>query len=944
MYSEHVKTRKSKPKMRLKLIAVSVMAGLTSNPLLAQETEIEELVVVGSIAGALQNAASIKETASGIVDAISAEELGKFPDSNVAESLQRITGVAIARGRGGEGRFVTIRGLGQAFTGVSYNGRLLATENNGREFSFDLIASELVAEAKVYKTSEARLGDGSIGGAVDVKSARPLDQIGTRSAFSLTGQYDDLSGETGTKVSGIYSKTFNDNTMGVLGSLVYDKRDFRVDSSESLDTFTANFDQNGNFFTGAPGQVLTNSGARWTGINVGTSSEERERTGASFAFQYEPSDTLSLTTDILYAKLDSPGTGFFQTNYTCGACGTVTANSINENNIVTDYQFQGGAEFLGRSQRSDSDTIQYGLNADWQFSEKLNFVGDISYSESDGLRDNIGLDAGSGSFYVAGFAGAVLDFSANNKDVPNFTVNTPQLNGSRGSVETSDRTQLGGHFTRESTFTVKDEIFTTKLDGTWDLTDNSDILFGVDFTERDKSNQLNTNVGKECNYFCGYNRPLRALGTSIFDAGVRSGSDFPVDGLLSDTGANVPRVFPTFLPETLRALYSNAVPGAPILDVNGNPTGAVEDFTGDPAADGADIVTPRLNEVASNKLNEKVTGFYAQYNWESELGNIPWSGNVGVRVAKTELTSTGAVNELTGVTLVANGGQSFSRGPNTPIKISNSYTDTLPSLNMQFGLRDDLILRTALSETISRPTLSSLSTQLVLNGTNVGAEAITTGNPELEATKSTNIDLSLEWYGEDSSAAVAVFKKDIKDFVFNGAESEVILGRNFQVNKPLNGENADIQGLELAYQKVFDSGFGFQVNATLTDSESEANGVKRPFANVSDESFNVSVFYENDRMQARLAVNNRSEYARTISSARQGLIEFVDDYTQIDFSASYDVTDELTLFLEGINLTGEDELVFYGQNINGSVVQYPNLVRYYEDREPRINFGIRGSF
>lgn len=927
-------------KLSAAIMAMASTAFTVGTASAQQASSLEEVVVTG-IRGSLQNAAAIKQNSSSVVDVISAEELGKFPDSNVAESLQRVTGVAIARGRGGEGRFVTIRGLGQEFNGVSYNGRLLATENNGREFSFDLIASELISEAKVYKTAEARLGDGSIGGAVEVKSARPLDQTGTRSAFSLTGQYDDLSEDFGPKLSGVYSNTFNNDTMGVLVSAVYDKREFRVDSSESVDTFTANFDQNGNVFTGAAGQVLTNANARWTSINVGTSSEERERTGATLAFQYQPSDDFSLIADILYTKLDSPGTGFFQTNYTCGACGTVTANSINANNIVTGYTFQGGVEYLGRGQRSESDTTQFGLNADWTVNDKLSFTGDISVSESDGLRDNIGLDAGSGSFYVAGFGGGILTYSANTKDVPNYGINIPTLSGGRASVEAADRTQLGTHFTRETTFTVKDEIFTTKLDGTWDLSDDSSLQFGVDFTERDKSNQLNTNVGKECNYFCGYNRPLRALGTDIFDAGVSGADSFPVDGLLSDTGASVPRTFLTFSPETLRALYSSATPGAQILDVNGNPTGAVEDFTGQPNVDGADIVTPRINTTGSNVINETVTGFYTQYNWAGELGSIPWSGNFGVRVAKTELESKGAVNQLLSVTPAPNGGQTFTQSAGTPVTITNSYTDTLPSLNLQFDLRDDLLLRVGASETLARPSLTNLSTQQVLNGTNVGAEAITTGNPELNPTKSENLDLSLEWYGDDSSAAVALFRKDISDFVFNGAQTEPILGINFQVNKPLNGESAEITGLELAYQKLFDNGFGFQVNATFTDSKSEFNGVERPFANVSDESFNISVFYEKDRVQARLALNNRGEYARTISSARQGLVEYVDDYAQLDFSASYDVTESLTAFVEGVNLTGEDELVFYGQGVSQ---QFPNLLRYYEDREPRINIGVRGSF
>jgi len=170
-----------------------------------------------------------------VVDAITAEEFGKFPDANVAESLQRVTGVAITRARGGEGRFVTVRGLGEEFNNVTYNGRTLATENLGREFSFDVIASELISRAEVYKSSEARLNDGSIGGLVNVATAKPLSSPGFHVSGSLAGEYDNLADSTGFRASGVVSNSFANDTVGVLASLTMHKRDLRSDTYESID-------------------------------------------------------------------------------------------------------------------------------------------------------------------------------------------------------------------------------------------------------------------------------------------------------------------------------------------------------------------------------------------------------------------------------------------------------------------------------------------------------------------------------------------------------------------------------------------------------------------------------------------------------------------------------------------------------------------------------------
>ena len=616
------------------------------------------------------------------------------------------------------------------------------------------------------------------------------------------------------------------------------------------------------------------------------------------------------------------------------------------------YSGRSGSEFLARNQAADVDTTQLGFNAEWQSSDRLSFEADLSFSKSEGIRDNVGLDNGSGSFYVAGLQGGAgfVTYESTGKGVPNFDIDVVSSAGNRVNVEDAELNLLGGHFTRESTFEVEDDVKTLNLDGTFDLSDTTTLQFGGDYTTREKTNTLrdNSNGGKWCRYFCGYGRSLRGLDPAIFDAAIASGAittsaGFPVDDLLSDTSANLPRRFLTFTPDVLRDLYNSVQAGEPILDGNGNPTGGVEDFSGQGGtiASGADILVADINEQVSNTLKEDILGAYVQYNWESELGSMPWSGNIGVRIAKTEVESIGAQQPINDIIQTGPADQAIILGDATQVVIKNDYTDVLPSLNMQLGLAEGLILRTALSETIARPSLTDLSTFENVSSTNIGVEGITSGNPSLDPTRSKNFDLSLEWYADSSSASVAFFHKDISDFVLQAVSREPRFdGRPFDITQPQNGQDAEITGLELAYQTVYDSGFGFQVNATFTDNEAEFNGQKLPFANVSDESFNLSGFYEGEQFTIRLALNNRGEYARTISG-RQGLVEYVDDYTQLDLSSSYDISDSLTVFFEAINIAGEDETVFYGE---GADQKYENFLRYYEDREPRINFGIRGSF
>lgn len=265
-----------------------------------EQAPIEDEIVVEGFKGSLTNSLNIKREADSIVDAISAEEVGKFPDNNVAEALQRITGVAIDRA-GGEGQFITVRGFGPQFNTVLVNGRTMATENAGREFSFDVLASEIIQTAEVYKSPIARLQEGGIGATVNIKTARPLDNPGTSFNISAQGEYNTLTEKVSPRVSALFSTTNAAETLGLFASVVWSDRDSIRDSvsTEGWINGSANvINANGNGIT-----TLTN-------INVPRSyriqriDENRQRLTATLTAQAALTDNLTMTMDVLYSKYD----------------------------------------------------------------------------------------------------------------------------------------------------------------------------------------------------------------------------------------------------------------------------------------------------------------------------------------------------------------------------------------------------------------------------------------------------------------------------------------------------------------------------------------------------------------------------------------------------------------------------------------------------------------
>jgi iron complex outermembrane recepter protein len=341
--------------------AVSAPPGQTDNA-------AEDIVVTG-IRASIASSAAQKRDAVGILDAISSEDLGKFPDANVAESLQRIPGVAIDR-TNGEGAQVSVRGLGPAFNTVLFNGRSFASDNYNRAFSFDLIPAELISGAQVYKTAQAPLQGGGIGATINVQTPRPLALNGFKVIATGKALYEKNSDKFTPQGFGLISNTFADGKIGLLASVSYQRRIAQI-ASVSNDGYLPNSSVGPN-----SNPIATNVYAP-RNFNVNQARDDRTRLGATVVAQYQPTDELTFTLDGLYNKFKSDsktralGAWFEPTSY--------TAATIDDNRTVTSLTTNGNADFISSGALRETTTWEGGFNAEWNPANNFKMVIDASY-------------------------------------------------------------------------------------------------------------------------------------------------------------------------------------------------------------------------------------------------------------------------------------------------------------------------------------------------------------------------------------------------------------------------------------------------------------------------------------------------------------------------------------------------------------------------------------
>lgn len=848
-------------------------------------------IIVTGLRESLRRATDIKRNADNIVDSIVADDIGKLPDQNIAEAIQRIPGVTISRDNG-EGQFITVRGLGPAFSTALYNGRILATENQGREFSFDILPAELINRVDVSKTPTAAQIEGGIAATVDMYTARPFDFTGTKVALSGQANYDKLRGQFSPQASGLFSTTFGGGDFGILGAFSYIDRKI-----EGKRIFTDGWEANQSLDLNKDGTAEFTGVSLPTYVEWGANRTSRKRLSGLLTAQWRASDTLLFTLDGLYSKLDVNDDN--KVFFVYGGPGDITAATVDANNTITSYTgIASGPNITNQVRPRLATTYQAGGNLAWTPSDRL--TGTVDFSWSKATDDTGGNQAWfESNLATPSYSPAGVRFAIGPTGMPVYT-------GLGDILDTSNA--KAGFLTYEGV-SVEDEIYQGNVNLKWDADMGilTKISGGYNFSDRKKSRfSFKTPDALQCLY-CGagvgvpqsvFGRPADAanfLGTGMFDS-----------------------AFPTYAAADLAAyLLSDAA-----LNQLANPAAARAAL----AANGGDFgVIPVPGN--SGSAQERTLGGYVQATFGGNFGSRPWSGNIGLRYTRTDVTSRGFGQEIVSITPAPPGGDPIvNLSAAQPIRETGSYSQWLPSANFKIDVFEDVVFQAAVAKTLTRATLSDL---LLIRNINPRPRerAITDGNPGLEPMIGWNYDAALTWYLDRSSfLSVALFAKDLNNISESVTSTIQILDLDFRRTRPENIGSRNYRGIEFSGQYTFAGlpapldGLGVQANISFVEPDAT--------------TYNAVAFYEKGPLQARIAYNYRNAYEQT-QQGNRGQPVNVDAYGIWDASINYALNDQVTLFAQGLNLFNEKTFLY-------SV--YKERIITFETYGPRYALGVRLNF
>lgn len=910
------KTHTSKTLFKLALIAGSAIVAPTAAwaqdaapP--AEDAPADEIIVTG-FRQSLQAAINLKKNSVAAVDAIVAEDIAKFPDQNLAESLQRIPGISISRDAG-EGRAITVRGLSSQFTRVRVNGmETIATSvdgasaNRDRAFDFNVFASELFSSLVVHKTAEASLDEGSLGAVVDLNTGNPLaGKAGLTAAASVVGSYNDLSGNVGPRLAGLLSWRNDADTFGASISAAYSKTKVLELGNNSVRWAQARFDNvNGtNCFTtpNSGGTYVASAACDQAALafhpripRYGEVAHDRERLGLTGSIQFAPTEATKLSIDALYSKFDASreeqwGEVLLRSN----------ERSINVVNPVYDANKNMISATLNDAwvrtehylRESSTEFYQIGASLDQDVTDTLRFtlLGGVSKSNADiPVETTIIFDDRDAQGY---------SFDYTNMKTPKLTFGT--------SVADPANFQLAEIRDRPSN--VTNRFKTVQLRTEFDLTDKITLKAGAVWRRYNFDAVAFTRDTAVCgnggtSLVTSTSGTIACSPTSLF--GPTAVYGFPVTTALSQV-FNLGNV--------------------------GQPSGNTNSWLVPNLAAAATFTglynRPLVNDVGNIRgVQETTKGVYFQADFKGDLGGLEYALNAGVRYVKTDQSSYGLVS-------------------GTQATVTRDYDDWLPSANLALFPTQNVILRAAVAKVMTRPTLGSLTPGGSADGFNY---RVTSGNPFLEPYRATNYDLAAEWYfAPQAVLSLAWFKKDVSSFT----QSASITGATFtqtglpvsvlnpsspaalnpaQLSQPIwtltttvNGSGAKLTGWELAAQVPFSAftegffkHFGVIANATFISSNATFNlqgpaiapggalqnvSVTNTLSNVSKQAYNGTLYYDDGKFAARVMVSYRGRYHEG-ASGTGNLLEGYGATTNLDASIRYKVTDWLELSLEGNNL------------------------------------------
>lgn len=888
--------------------------------------QMEEVVVSG-FRRSLEIALDNKRNAANNVESIVAEDIGKMPDLNLAESLQRVPGIAITR-EGGEGRQITVRGLGPQFTRSTLNGMEVPSSSGGldssgginrsRAVDFNVFASDIFNRIDIHKSPKASLEEGGLASTVELFTAKPFDNPGLHGNLSVQGTVQNISGELDPRITGTISNTFLDDKLGVLLSVATSERTVQQEGF-------------GTVRYGRPagdGQEWANSADAAADLGM-TEAElnnlwsprlprmdlfknDLTRTGYTAAVQFRPNDRLELGLDIVGSKLENDRQALNYFAMFRNEWEGITAESLT---VHPNGQQIVAGEFSGVQPRSESRG---------------------QFSESDFLQTVV-----SGSFDLTDRT--VIKFMAGNA---NSTHDEEQYRFNITANDAADRTPLqpGGDPTAFS-FSFESDPNIAEMTYGFDIMDPSNYHFTGPVVRRDVVDRDNNTVRIDLESY-GDNSSVK-VGLSYNDREVDSMRHDPVG--LTDPG-DVTDANTSGIPMDNFGEEIGAPAGLPRDWIVADFDAAISEFN-------AGTFEPRPLDSSSWNVKEETLGGYAEFDTNTELLGLPLRINAGVRVVQTKTDATAAAPDEEGNAVILNA--------------DSSYTDILPSTNIIWELNEDLLLRANVARNLTRAGMGSLAP--ATTNINPVAGEISTGNPDLDPMRANTFDLSLEWYFADEAVLAATyFRKDIESFI-NSATVEGALSPELRrivenrgeytpgdprfdpavlpadsdawsISRPENADGAKLEGVELAYQQPFAflpapfDNLGVIANYNIVDSQLKQGDFHSAMAGLSKNSYNFSLYYETDTYGARIAVNGRDDYVTKVPGSNGNAAEGTTGPTRVDLSAYYDVTENITITLEGINMTNEVERLY---TTGGGDL---NLVREYNTTGREILLGVRATF
>ncbi|TWB18464.1 TonB-dependent receptor [Nitrospirillum amazonense] len=829
-----------------------------------------EEVVVTSFRESLAQAKALKREAVGSEEVIVAEDIAAFPDLNLAESLQRVPGVTINRDSG-EGRQITLRGLGPDFTRTQLNGMEVlgntasGMDNRGavsrtRSFDYSLFASELFDRVTVEKSYAAEQDEGGIGGTVGLSTAKPFDYDGFKAVFSAKGQNNSNTDSVTPRMVGLLSNRWGD--FGALVSVAYSTNDsneygYRNWGWSQIKVNPANI---------GPGVSAADAAKMESGTiyapqadTYSTWFDHRTRLGSTLALQYEPENGLKLGFDALYSRLTND-----RKDYAMAAGGTnALTGNVSGTQVLQSAVIQGNtlvaANYTGVDMRNEYNTesdstefYQTVLHGSDQITDRLLVKGMVGYSRSDyelPYFDKVFLEAKN--------QGIGFD------DRTTMPVNTYGFNTTDPSLWNLMRLDTQAN-------KIVNSYKNAKLDFEYALTDSSTIKTGFEYKRfEDEGAQYNNKVF--------YNVPAdRAIPAS--------------------TKYTVP--------------YDTLVPYI-VGDVD-----AIYKLIGQTR----DIENAKFLSPGSDyHVTEDTKGGYIQYDLDTDVMERRLKANVGLRYYSTDLTSAGSVN---------------SGGVLKPVTVPHTYSGVLPAANLAYFVEPDLVARLSANRNISRPALSDLQAAGTITTAPFGG-SLTIGNPDLKPFTADAVEGSLEYYdGKVGFVSIGAFYKKLNSFISATTVTEpysatgyplsfLLPGQTgatpYNVSQPVNVSGASIKGVEVAVQRDFDflpapfNHLGMVANGTFADGSSPAiiNGKSYdlPLVNLSRFSANATLYYETETWGVRISEAYRSQYLDSIGG-NGNVGEAYEPTNNVDFSAHYNVTPHVKVTLEGLNLTDEHIVQF----------------------------------